>query len=153
MGQIAPSTAHQAGTSQILTRSETVRPLHQPAAVSPDLSWILREAMQDACKGWPLIFFAVHGSRIDLVDYLLECGTSPDILSPDGMPLLAFAILCKKNERAEGMVKVLLKYGADVSVIPLDLSSDFRVPALRWMGGSRQHVVGAFEKRLTQTVR
>lgn len=53
--------------------------------------------MLDAFKGWPLIFFAVHASRVDIVGWLLDHGTDPNILTPEGVPLLAFVILSECN--------------------------------------------------------
>ena len=56
---------------------------------------------------------------MDLFEYCLEQGTDPNILSPTGIPLLAFVILSNRNVHINGMVRILVEHGVDTSIIPL----------------------------------
>ena len=113
---------------------------------------LLEYAMLDAFEGWPLVFFAVHASRKDLVRYFIENGTSPNILSPTGIPLLAFVILSDKNIDMPNMVQVMVDLGADTSVIPI-VDGKGGVQCIEWMGKDRWEIEIKFDKKITDEVR
>lgn len=66
-----------------------------------------------------MIFFAVHGGKLDIFERLLDIGTSPDVVCPGGLPLLAFVILHDKKQHQHQMARLLLIRGANPLVIPV----------------------------------
>ena len=84
-------------------------------------SEMFNEALTNAWDGWPLIFFAVQKSSWNIFAYLLEAGTPVDIVSPPGLSLLAFVILCRDNLQALDMVKLLLQKGVDPRTVPVEV--------------------------------
>jgi hypothetical protein len=114
-------------------------------------------AMKDAYKGWPLIFFAVRNSRLDIFEYLLECGSSPDVMSPLGVPLLAFIVLCRHNTAPASFVKLALDFGAKKKWIPLGALRDGAQKRDNAPGWMRDHascasIFVAFSERLTPEI-
>ena len=81
---------------------------------------VFQQALTNAHEGWPLIFYAVQTSNYNVFAHLLEAGTPVDIISPPGLHLLAFVVLCPNNTKPLEMVKLLLQKGADPSALPIE---------------------------------
>lgn len=71
-----------------------------------------------------MIFFAVQKSSWNIFAFLLEAGTPVDTVSPPGLSLLAFVILCQDNVQALDMVKPLLQKGASPRTIPVEVFAE-----------------------------
>jgi hypothetical protein len=82
-----------------------------------DYSYLLELALADANEGWTLVFFAVQGTRVNIVDFCLAKGGDANITSPHGVPLLAFAILTSNSESGLNIVKTILRHGADADYV------------------------------------
>lgn len=79
---------------------------------------MIEDALKDAYRGWPLIFYAVDAGKLDVFRVLLELGTSPNVICRPGLPILAYSILHHDNRLKVEMVKILLSKGADPRAIP-----------------------------------
>ena len=93
-----------------------------------DASYLLELALADTYEGWPLVFYAVQGTRVNIVDYCLCKSGNPNVTTPHGIPLLAFAILTCNHESGLNIVKAILKHGADTSYLDFDQGARTALP-------------------------